>query len=352
LGQEKAEVESRLAAERLALAALKDRKTSVLGVVDLLQRLSDDARRRERQAKRERAALEARLRTAEAEERLTTQVYQALSVRLAPRVRAMYRLTRRNRLDVLLSAADFASMIWRSRALATVLEGDLALVEEAHQVLAYQRSARERLESMRASFGERMLALEQEGAFAARERADLADMLAALQADASQRNRLVKELEGADRRLTAMIEQLQKSADSAFGRLRGRLPYPADGEVEVGFGRIVNPRFNTVTVQKGLDIRAPAGAQIRAIAPGRVVYANWLRGYGNILIVDHGSGFHTLMAHLAEFERKVGEEVNVGDALGTVGDTGSLKGAYLYFELRQAGQAVDPADWLSEAGGR
>jgi septal ring factor EnvC (AmiA/AmiB activator) len=116
----------------------------------------------------------------------------------------------------------------------------------------------------------------------------------------------------------------------------------------VGFGKVVNPRFNTVTVQKGLDIRAPEGAPVTAVAPGKVVYAGWLRGYGNLLVLDHGGGYHSLVAHLAELGKAVGDGVQRGELLGTVGDTGSLKGAYLYFELRKRGQAVDPAPWLAK----
>ncbi|HZH03733.1 MAG TPA: peptidoglycan DD-metalloendopeptidase family protein, partial [Myxococcaceae bacterium] len=88
---------------------------------------------------------------------------------------------------------------------------------------------------------------------------------------------------------------------------------------------------------------------VRAVAAGTVVFAGWMRGYGNLLIVDHGGGYHTLMAHLSDFKRAVGEPVEPGAVVGAVGDTASLKGAYLYFELRRGGQAVDPAPWLSEA---
>jgi septal ring factor EnvC (AmiA/AmiB activator) len=87
---------------------------------------------------------------------------------------------------------------------------------------------------------------------------------------------------------------------------------------------------------------------VRAIATGQVVHAGWLRGYGNVLIIDHGGGFHSLVAHLASFARATGESVEGGEAVGTVGDTGSLKGAYLYFEIRQDGEAVDPAAWVGD----
>jgi septal ring factor EnvC (AmiA/AmiB activator) len=111
---------------------------------------------------------------------------------------------------------------------------------------------------------------------------------------------------------------------------------------------VVNPKFNTVTVQHGLDVEAPAGAPVVAVAAGRVVHAGWFKGYGNLLIVDHGEGYHTLVAHLATMQTAMGEDVAAGDVLGTVGDSGSLKGPYLYFELREKGRPVDPRPWLSE----
>jgi len=109
----------------------------------------------------------------------------------------------------------------------------------------------------------------------------------------------------------------------------------------------VNPRFNTVTVQNGLDISAAAGAPVRAVAAGRVVHAGWFKGYGNLVIVDHGDGYHTLVAHLASMTTAAGEDVEAGSLLGTVGDTGSMKGAYLYFEVREKGRPLDPAAWLA-----
>ena len=85
---------------------------------------------------------------------------------------------------------------------------------------------------------------------------------------------------------------------------------------------------------------------MHAVADGRVVHAGWFRGYGNIVIVDHGDGYHTLVAHLGSMRTAVGEEVEAGAILGTVGDSGSLKGPMLYFEIREKQRPVDPAPWL------
>jgi septal ring factor EnvC (AmiA/AmiB activator) len=87
------------------------------------------------------------------------------------------------------------------------------------------------------------------------------------------------------------------------------------------------------------------------VAPGRVVYAGWFRGYGNLVIVDHGEGYHTLAAHLASMSTAMGEEVGAGALLGTVGDTGSMRGPSLYFEVRERGRPVDPLAWLAPRSG-
>ena len=122
---------------------------------------------------------------------------------------------------------------------------------------------------------------------------------------------------------------------------------PSAGTVEVGFGPILNPRFHTVTLQKGIDVRVPEGSAVHAVWRGRVVFAGSFQGYGNLVILDHGDAFYTLYAHLKTIRPEVNEVVDQGELVGAVGATGSLKGPYLYFELRHHGEALDPARWLS-----
>ncbi|HEV8322953.1 MAG TPA: M23 family metallopeptidase [Myxococcota bacterium] len=136
----------------------------------------------------------------------------------------------------------------------------------------------------------------------------------------------------------------------ATGLRRGAVPWPVAGAVlERGFGRATDPLGGTAVVNRGWDLRAPAGTPVRTVAAGRVLFAGWYRGYGNLVIVDHGAEHHTLYAHLASIAKATGEVLSPGDALGGLGDTGSLKGPYLYFEVRVRGAAQDPAAWLAAA---
>jgi murein hydrolase activator len=176
-------------------------------------------------------------------------------------------------------------------------------------------------------------------------------LLAALRSARGLHERAAAEARDQAVRLAEFVATLPPRAAVAgptgFAVRRGRLALPAPGPITQGFGRVMNPKFNTVTVQNGLDVGAPAGAPVRAIAPGRVVHAGWFKGYGNLVIVDHGDGYHSLVAHLGAVQTATGEAVEAGTVLGRVGDSGSLKGPYLYFELREHGRPVDPRPWLA-----
>jgi septal ring factor EnvC (AmiA/AmiB activator) len=146
--------------------------------------------------------------------------------------------------------------------------------------------------------------------------------------------------------LVASIEG-RGSVATGFPSWRGRLPWPvAGGQLELGFGRQVDKRFGTVTVHKGIDIRALKGKPVKSVFAGQVVFAGTFRGYGLLVILDHGEGYYSLYAHLDSLAVKKGNRLRQGQVIGRVGETGSLKGAYLYFEIRQGGRAVDPQGWL------
>lgn len=344
---ERAAVREQLASQRAALALIESKKVSVLEGVELVEQMVALSRKRVQVLEKELALFRKRVAVAEHEEAVARAVLQQQLQRLSPRLRALYRLTRRQPLEVLLSSRDFSSLVWRARTLEATMKSDLELLRAVRQVARLERQAIRELRRLQSSLDARAAFLKQQVAFAEQQQAALQDVVATLAGEAELTRRVLRELEQADGELTRMIEDLQEGAGATgFRALRGKLPFPTRGTVEVGFGKVVNPRFNTVTVQKGLDIRAPEGTPVRAVADGSVVFAGWLRGYGNLVILDHGGGYHSLMAHLATVTHTVGAEVRAGEEVGTVGDTGSLKGAYLYFEIRKSGRAVDPAPWL------
>ena len=347
---EQAALREKLATQRATLALIEAKKLSVLEGVELMEEMASFSRRRVRALEGDLAVFRRRVTLAEHEESVLREALRLQLRRLSPRLRTLYRLMRRRPLEVLLSAEDFAALVWRARALEASMSGDLELLRAVQRVAHLQRQATRELKRLQTSLSARVAFLQEQETLARAQQEALEEVVGSLAGEAELAKRAVRELEQADAELTRVVNDLKElPATHGFGALRGKLPRPVKGVIEVGFGKVVNPRFNTVTVQKGLDIRAPAGTPVRAVAEGSVAYVGALRGYGNLLILDHGDGFHTLMAHLATLTPELGATVAAGDVVGEVGDTGSLKGAYLYFEVRRAGQAVDPAPWLAPA---
>ncbi len=178
----------------------------------------------------------------------------------------------------------------------------------------------------------------------------------------------ISELEVNARRLQTMMEKLDAQSrksytkksknvigggallppipDKGFGSQKGRLAMPAKGEVVDGFGRHKHPEFNSYTVSNGISIAAPQGSEILAVFDGQVIYADYFKGYGNMIIVDHGGGYFSLYAHAAKIVKRVGTSVARNEVVARVGDTDSTRGTILYFEIRYQGKPVDPAAWV------
>jgi len=164
----------------------------------------------------------------------------------------------------------------------------------------------------------------------------------------------MQEMAEAAQRLESIINEIVESGAASYGgdgrhvkRAKGRLPWPVRGKVLEGFGfRELGPKRAKVP-HNGLTIDAKQGTEIKAVADGAVSYTGRLRGYGEIVILDHGGGYFTLYGHLDEVLCFKGQIVLQGDPVGTVGDSGSLEGPQLYFELRENRVQVDPIPWLA-----
>ena len=132
-----------------------------------------------------------------------------------------------------------------------------------------------------------------------------------------------------------------------FATVRGKLPWPVNGRLIARFG---SPRGATRSKWDGVLISSQAGTQVRAIHPGRVVFADWLRGAGLLVIVDHGDGYLSLYGHNQSILSRPGDMVQTGQAISTVGNTGGQDQAALYFAIRQKGKPADPTQWCRTQG--
>lgn len=166
--------------------------------------------------------------------------------------------------------------------------------------------------------------------------AERGERLASLEQDAAALETLLEELAAAARTIAAPAEY------QPFSAARGAMPWPAAGQHLNSFGR---PRNQGKMRWRGITISAETGTTVAAIHHGRVVYADWLRGSGLLLVLDHGDGYLSLYAHNESLLRDVGDWVNAGSPIATVGASGGRERPALYFEIRQNGKPVDPAGW-------
>lgn len=138
----------------------------------------------------------------------------------------------------------------------------------------------------------------------------------------------------------------KQTRDYSFANLRGRLPWPAPGDIISHFGKHRHPTLNTITENLGIEIRAPLGTSVLCVDAGQVQTITWQRGRGNIIIISHDDGYYTVYTHLADIRVNLLDYVELGQVIGTVGDSGSLDGPVLHFQIWKNTDNLDPEEWL------
>ncbi len=297
---------------------------------------------------------------------------------LKRRLRAIYKQGRLGYVRMLLAAEDFSAAGRRLKYLSAIAGQDQRLMQQYGTTLTVLSQKRMELEQYKAEIADaREKAAATRGQIAEEQRKRRI-LLASVREEKAGHLATVKELEASAKDLQALIARLQSEEerqrrasrmpqrregsradtpsgkeealdlrdDGRFERLKGRLPWPAVGPLATTFGRQEHPRFHTVTFNRGIEIAAPEGRDIAAVADGTVIYADWFKGYGQLIILDHGGGYFTLYAHASQMLVRASESVSRGQVIGKVGDTGSLEGPQLYFELRHKGKPQDPLAWL------
>ena len=359
------QTEQQLRDEKRKAAEARARETSVLAELEQVeQRLTDKLK--------DIARLDTRITRTQAEMTgLRGEIQQLQKQRasqeqaLSRRLRAMYKVhAQGGALPLLLSGDDQVARAVAVRHLTSLAALDARLIQEYRGTSDRLDDRRRREETRQRELADLKSDAKREQTEADRDAAQRRVLLAKVRDERAYHERLVGELTEAARRLEAFIGDLQARQRRlarvpppkggiappgiGFGTLRGRLPWPTEGRIIAAFGAQVHPRFGTRTFRNGVDIEANEGREVSAVFTGHVIYTGWFKGYGNLIILDHDNEYYTLYAHMAEVGVKEGDDVRQGQRIGTVGDTGSLEGPRLYFEVRYQGKPQDPEQWLRQ----
>jgi murein hydrolase activator len=344
--QRLAKVRERRTALEQELARLRGEEKSLLGEVDQLelevQLRTDELTEIQLSLKRTRALLDA---TVARVRQLETSLASARPA-LAAHARALYKLGDMSYLRLLLSIDRPADFFRGYRFITTLARRDNARVAAFRsdlQALTTEKAELERRTqesiALRTKLSAARRALDEQRA---RKTALLTSLVERKELNAAY----VEELGQAEKHLQELLSGLG-GGDVAvpLGAYRGSLPWPVEGRVRAGFGRRKHPRFDTYTIHNGLEIETAPGAEVRAVHEGRVVFADRFRGYGLMVVLDHGAKHHSLYAQLAEVTVAPGQDVEAGTVLGTA-DPAGADGPGVYFEMRFQGRPEDPLEWL------
>lgn len=271
--------------------------------------------------------------------------YAALGQQLA----ALYRLGPTPQLKLLLNQSDPAELDRmqaylnrltqaRQQRLTDIARLDTALVD-TEQALAERQT---RLDALADE-------LEAQSALLARRTEERRSVVTTLddryESEADRLADLSQSREQAEQQLRAIQAELARLAEPTpttnITRTQGDLPWPVQGSITASFQRRNGVHYN------GIVIQASEGTAVTAVHSGRVVFADWMRGFGNLLIIDHGDQIMTLYAHLQQFSARPGQQVSRGDAIGRVGNSGGQSRPALYFEVRRGGEPINPQRWIA-----
>ena len=356
----------RQAAESHAAASrLKGQENAVLAQLRRIERDLGVTRRRLRGLEDKRRLLDRQL--------ASTQITLAESIvsldqqraRLARRLRNLYKFGAERELEFLLSTRSFAQLLARWDFLVRVAEQDRHLLEDIGARQAQVQETKQELESNLSQLQKNARATETQNRKLANLREQRRTSVETIRTQREAYEAAAAELDNTARSLQRLLADLERrrkaESDRAiaqgrnpqpytgdFARGRGQIEWPVHGPVIGHFGPEKHPRFGTTTLNNGIDIQATAGTPVLAAGRGRVDYTSEDYGtFGEIVVLNHGDGYYTLYGHLSEILVAQGQEVQSGQVVGRVGDTGtSLKGTVLHFEVRKGGAALKPEDWL------
>ena len=270
---------------------------------------------------------------------------------VAAHLRDAWRLSAQDTLKLMLNAEDPAAFERMGRYHAYFAKARSEVVDRLREALAAVRENQEQLAEQQRTLETSRRALDDKHRTLAADRAARTREIATLRSDLAAKNTEHERLLTSRQRLESLIAELGRTPRQRIARseglgfgTKGDLPWPVQGRVEHRFG---DARTGARTRWQGVYFRAPLGSPVRSVAPGRVAFADWLRGFGLLAIVDHGDHQMSLYGATDVLYVRPGEWVERGDTIASVGQSGGQPDVGLYFEIRQRGEPTDPLKWLT-----
>lgn len=368
-------IQQQLKEKQTKYEQIKGTEKGLLGELQAIDRQLKDSQQKLQQLREKLQENENTLKATQTNLANLQQQYAQKNGVLAKRLRAIYKMGELGYLTPLLAISSQTDVQQQITYLQKIAESDVRLLKEAEQHMQVIRKEKQTLEKRKQEFLKSQQDIEAQSRQILAQKEQKTALLAKIQTDKEQFAQVMAGLQESAGRLDSFLDNLEIIAQTqqtnqdqageeitlpdpkkvqdvvkAYGRNfranKGNLLWPVQGKIITTFGNI--KIGNTYTHYKGVDIQAANGTPFYSVFKGTIKYADWFDGYGNLIIVDHGGNFYTLYAHADELLVKSGDTIETRQILGKVGDTDSIKGAHLYFEIRANGKPQNPQTWLAK----
>jgi septal ring factor EnvC (AmiA/AmiB activator) len=341
---------------RAKIQKFTDEETGIIQQLNQADRALNRSRKRTASIGREIDRLDKLISdTTVASENLVKQI-QANEQYVANRLIALYKLNWLGTFNVLASAENLQELLHRKKAIELILAQDEKVIQNLIDNRLEFEKVRSRLKKHRNEKRQKANAYLKQIKRMARERKKRSHLLAYVRKEKSAQLAAIESLKKAARDLDEKIRNLglganggltgEYRAGESFQSYKGLLKLPVKGRIISLFGEFKNTRYQVLNFRSGIEIQTERGEPIQAVYAGKVLYADWFKGYGNMIIIDHGDHYYTVYAHIEEAFKTNGDSVETGEVIATVGDTDSISGPKLYFEVRHHGKPLDPMLWI------
>ena len=272
----------------------------------------------------------------------------------ARRLVALYKMSQLGTIQFLASSDSIYEMLQRKAYLEKLLAHDEAIRSKLAKDRSALKNVLDSLNEQKVNQRKIETEIETELHTLSNRKNERVRVLSNIRTQKTARLEALDALQKAAETLEQTIESLNREAEAlpknvaihSFEDLKGLLKMPVKGKIINLFGPYQDTRFNVTVFRSGIDIKSRPGTTVQCVYAGNVLYADWFKGYGNMMIIDHGGSYYTVYAHLQQMLKQKGDRVNTGEDIATVGDTGSIVGPALHFEVRHHGKPLDPLQWI------
>ncbi len=344
------------------------KESNLFGQLEVIEQALRDARKKLARLNEETARHEKLIEEKVTEVGRRSAEKEVVKKHVEERLAAYYRMGDLGMMNATFSAGSLPDLLNFNEYFKALIKYDKQVIDDYRLKIEMLTETRKSLEEERAELLRAIATAENQAVEMESVRQERMALLARVNTEKKLYRRAIEEMEQASTGLTETLAELRgkfmasresqqryysspkkrrPGSERSFSTKKGELPPPVRGSVTTFFGKNKQGKFGITTHADGIDIKTVAGSEIKAIHSGKVVYAGQLKGYGNLIIIDHGHQYYSLISRAAELYKKEGEVVSTGEAIGIMHDGGGLLGEGLHFEIRHGTEPLDPLDWLN-----